>query len=129
MKVHIEKNPVEPVVRVYIWEEHFQGGRRFTYPSAVTESGDMIWTQKDYNVEGAKIDPPPAFVFSWQLWDEFKKAMLEGMGLTQDVSTVLVETLKREQTRVDVLIHALIQAGQPVPLMISKEGTHDHTGI
>lgn len=120
MIAHIEEDMVKHTVKVYLWSESPQG-RVFTWP---VEIGDFGWVWYQYEVtEGSVVtEVKPALEFSWSIWGAFKEAILDGIGLTQDAK-LLTETLKREQTRVDVLIHALIQHSQPSGLV---EVTNDH---
>jgi len=94
----------EPGGRVFMWPTGYEGDDKY-----------MTWRQE---IVGHNMAIPdtirPALEMSRPIWEAFRDALLENTHLRVDALDIVAKTLEREQTRVDILIQALIRP--PTPL-------------
>lgn len=120
MNCHIEHDPITDQVKVWLFRQE-QGGIVYMWPLGYEgDSLYMTWTQElvpDH--VGRPESVRPALQMAGWMWRPFIDAVREEDGQVP-AGKLLFETLKREQNRVDALIHALIKAGEPQMIMTSK---------
>jgi hypothetical protein len=112
LNCYIEHDHITNGVKVWLFREE-QGGVVYMWPTHRTEHGDMVWMQEivpDHQVRPDTVRP--AIEMAGWMWKPFIEAIRAADGEVP-AGKLLFETLKREQNRVDALIHALIKGGEP----------------
>lgn len=100
IKVHHEWSPHTLVYNVWVYEERPWSGERFIAAS----DGDMLL----FSPAAEGTEPAPTFV--WPA--EVVQAMALAFHPQQPADAAVLDALKRENTRVDKLIDAVIKTGE-----------------
>lgn len=116
MNCHIDHDHITDAVKVWLYDNRPEG-IVYLYPSAIDDHGAVTWTQEIVGYHEQRPDTVrPALEMSGFMWKPFVEAIRAEDGEVP-AGQLLFETLKREQNRVDALIHALIKAGEPQMLL------------
>jgi hypothetical protein len=124
MKCSIVMNDWGSGVKVWLYNDD-PHGRIFLWPIGYENGSTAMTWQQELVPEGQCMPDTirPALEMSRQIWEAFKEALLADFHLRVDALDIVAKTLEREQTRVDVLIQALIKQGMP-QYMLSSEVPH-----
>lgn len=111
MNAYVENEPNTDIIRLWMFTESPGGDTVWMWPTG-REHGRQVWTQEIVPAYGKRPDHiMPVLEMSGQMW----KACIAAIFAEGEVpaNKVLLDILKREQNRVDALLHALIKANEP----------------
>jgi hypothetical protein len=98
------------VVKVWIYND-VPEGRIYMWPMGYPDPShkSMTWQQEIVaHEQGIPDTIRPALEMSRPIWDAFKAALLADTQMRLDAIDIVAKTLEREQTRVDVMLDAVL---------------------